>query len=124
MSKEYPLYPELSEEGKKEADLWLQSFRDKMKEIAEETLSEVYGSCVEYIESDSWSNFRNEMLEGFKNYKNRKIQAEFDFAEIRKQIYKEYRDEIIQDLNQDLVKSNKELEEIIEKMQEERARRN
>ena len=123
MSAEYPLYPVLTEEGKKEADLWLQKFRDKMKKVAEEVVSETYSSCVEYIESDSWSNFRNEILAGFKNYNNRKIQAEYDFAAIRAEIYKQFRDEIIVDLNQDLVKENESLKKRIQDM-EERARRN
>ena len=123
MSAEYPLYPELTEEGKKEADWWLQKFRDKMKKVAEEVVSETYSSCVEYIESDSWSNFRNEILAGFKNYNNRKIQAEYDFAAIRAEIYKQFRDDIIIDLNQDLVKENEELKKRIKYMEEERARR-
>lgn len=123
MSAEYPLYPELTEEGKKEADLWLQKFRDKMKKVAEEVVSESYSSCVEYIQSDSWSNFRREILDGFKNYNNRKIQAEYDFAAIRAEIYKQFRDEIIVDLNQDLVKENEELKKRIKYMEEECARR-
>ena len=114
MSVEYPLYPELTEEGKKEADLWLQKFRDKMKKVADEVVSDTYCSCVGYIESDSWSNFRNEILDGFKNYGNRKIQAEYDFATIRSEIYKQFRDEIIVDLNQDLVKENEALKKRIE----------
>ena len=118
MSEEYPLYPTLTEEGKREADLWLQKFCDKMKKVAEEVVSETYSSCVEYIESDSWSNFRNELLDGFKNYNNRKIQAEYDFSAIRAEIYKQFRDEIIVDLNQDLVKENEELKERIKYMEE------
>lgn len=117
MSAEYPLYPELTEEGKKEADLWLQKFRDKMKKVAEEVVAETYSSCLEYIESDSWSNFRNEILDGFKNYNNRKIQAEYDFATIRKEIFKQFRDEILRDLNQDLVKENEELKKRIKYME-------
>jgi len=123
MNAEYPLYPELTEEGKKEADMWLQNFRDKMKKVAEEVVAETYTSCVEYIESDSWTNFRNEILDGFRNYNNRKIQAEYDFAAIRTEIFKQFRDEIIVDLNQDLVKENEELKKRIKYM-EESARRN
>jgi len=118
MSAEYPLYPELTEEGKKEADLLLQKFRDKMKKVAEEVVSETYSSCVEYRESDSWSNFRNEILAGFKNYNNRKIHAAYDFATIRAEIYKQFRDEIIVDLNQDLVKENELLKKRIQNMEE------
>ena len=117
MNNKYPLYPELTEKGKKEADQWLQTFREKMKKVAEEVISETYTSCVNYVESDSWSNFRNELLDGFRNYGNRKIHAEYDFAKIRAEIYKQFRDEIIIDLNQDLVKENEYLKERIEQME-------
>ncbi len=122
MSADYPLYPDLTEEGKKEADQWLQTFRYRMKKVADEVISETYTSCVEYIESDSWSNFRNELLAGFKNYSNRKIQAEYDFAEIRAAIYKQFRDEIIVDLNQDLLKENEALKKRIEYMEKQSSR--
>jgi hypothetical protein len=115
---EYPLYPELSEEGKKEADAFLESFREKMKKVADDVLAEVYTSCVPYIETDSWANFRRELLDGFRNYNNRKIQGEYDFAEIRAQIYKDYRAELIPDMDQDLVKENARLKEQIKFMEE------
>ena len=115
---EYPLYPKLSEEAKKEADLYMQQFKDKMKKVAEETLSDVYTSCVEYIESDSWTNFRNEVIYGFKNYNNRKIQSEYDFKIIRESIYKDFHDEIIADLNKDLLKENDELKKQVKSLKE------
>ena len=118
MSEEYPLYPKLTEEAKKEADLFLQKFGEKMKKVADDIISEVYVSCLGYIESDSWGNFRNELLDGFRNYNNRKIQAEYDFAEIRKQIFKQFRDEIITDLNQDLVKENERLKKEIKDLRD------
>jgi len=43
------------------------------------------------------------MMDGFKNYNNRHVQGEFDFKKIRRAIYEEFRDEIIEDLNQDMV---------------------
>ena len=116
-TEEHPFYPKLSAEGEKEADLWLQKFRDKMKKVADEVVSETYTSCVEYIESDSWMNFRNEILDGFRNYNN-KIKAEYDFKTIRAEIYKQFHDEIIQDLNQDILKENQNLKEQIKLMQE------
>ena len=48
-------------------------------------------------------------MAGFKNYDNRKLQSKYDFAEIRKEIYREYRDDIIADLNADLLEENEEL---------------
>lgn len=40
-------------------------------------------------------------MDGYKNYNNRKIQAEYDFKEIRKAIYEQFKEEIIKDLDQD-----------------------
>ena len=42
-------------------------------------------------------------MDGFRNYDNRMVMGEHDFKNIRAAIYKEYRDEIIVDLNQDMV---------------------
>jgi hypothetical protein len=116
--RKYPLYPELSEEGKKEAQGWLDKFREKMKKVCDETLSEVYCNVLDYIESDSWSNFRNEIMDGFRNYNNGKIQAEYDFKEIRQQILKHHRADIITDLNQDLVEETERLKKQVEEMRE------
>jgi hypothetical protein len=117
MEEQYPLYPELSEEGKKEAQLIIDAFKEKLNKVADEVISEFYCNVAMYIESDAWTNFRNELIDGFKNYDNRKIQGEYDFKQIRQDIYREYRDEIIQDLNQDLVKENESLKKTIEFLQ-------
>ena len=117
MSDEFPLYPTLSEEAKLEAQQLIDNFKvkmyDAMKGVCEEVLDEFYYDVVPYIESDGWTNFRNELLDGFKNYHNKKIQAKYDFAEIRKAIYENHKEEIINDLNQDLVKEIKRLNEFI-----------
>lgn len=103
MTQEYPLYPELPEAGKVEAQKLIDAFKNKLISAANEAISDLYCDVAVHIETDSWTNFRNDMMEGFKNYNNRKVHGEFDFKEIRQQIYKEFRDEIIEDLNQDLV---------------------
>jgi len=103
MSEECPLYPALTEGAEQEAVLRQNAFIDQIKKAMKEMLSEFYTDELPYIESDTWSNFRNEIMDGFKNYNNRKIQGEYDFKEIRQAIYKEYREELIVDLNQDMV---------------------
>jgi hypothetical protein len=50
------------------------------------------------------------LLDGFKNYNNKTV-AEHNFHVIRQEIYKQFKDEIIKDLNQDLIKENKDLNE-------------
>ena len=112
------LYPRLSEEGEKEAELYLQEFKKKMAKIAEDTISEVYMSPLNYIESDAWINFRNELLDGLRGYKNVKIQERHNFVKIRKQIFEENREEIIKDLNQDLLDEIKSLKNTIKLINE------
>lgn len=117
MNEEFPLYPELSEEGCKEAQKLIDKFKEQMKKATEDVLGELYVNVVDYIESDSWGNFRNEIMDGFKNYDNRKIQGAYDFKEIRQAMYKEFKEDIDKDLNQDLLEEVKSLKEHIELIQ-------
>lgn len=114
MSEEYPLYPTLAPEAAQQAQLLMDSFKDKMRKLCEEVLGDIYCDVAAYIETDQWTNFRNELLAGFSNYGNRKIQAAYDFAKIRRAIFEEFKDEIVKDLNQDLVEEVKELKKSIE----------
>ena len=124
---EYPLFPELSEEGKAEAQLLIDSFKDKLTKVAEETIANLYTDAVSYIESDSWTNFRNQIMDGFKDYDNRKIQGEWNFKEIRAEIFKQFKSDIITDLNQDIYEENLKLKQQIIALQQlrewERSRR-
>lgn len=112
---EYPFYPELSEEGAKEAQQLIEKFKADITKVAEDTITQLYCEIIPYLESDSWGNFRNEIMSGFRNYNN-KAKAQYDFKEIRQQIYKEFRSEIIPDLNQDLVEENETLKKQLEHM--------
>ena len=114
MSEEFPLCPELKEEAKKEAQDLMDEFKKKMESLAKEILSQLYCDVAMYIESDSWSNFRNEILQGFSKYGNRKLQADYDFAKIRQTIYEEHREEIIKEVEQDIVKENASLTKQLE----------
>lgn len=103
MSEEYPLFPKLSEPGQQEAQALIDQFKEQMKQVCENTLRELYTDVACYIESDSWANYRNQLIEGFQNYNNRKVQGQHDFAKVRKAIYEEFRAELIPDINQDLL---------------------
>jgi hypothetical protein len=113
---EYPLYPELSEEGKKEAQQLIENFKVNLAKAAEDVIRTLYCDIVSDIESDSWSNFRNQIMYGFKNYENRKIQNRWDFKEIRQQIFKEFKTDIIPELNQDILEENGNLKKQIEQL--------
>lgn len=113
MMRDYPLYPELPDPGAEEAQALIDKFKEQMRKVADEVLGEVYVNIVPHIESDSWTNYRNAMMDGFRNYNNRKVQGQHEFKEIRQEIYKEFRDDIIKDLDQDNLDRIKELEEVI-----------
>lgn len=123
---EYPLYPDLTKEGGLEAQALMDVFKEKAKEALTKVVDEIFGQLycdvAMYIQSDSWSNFRNDLLEGFKNYNNRRIQAEYDFAQIRQCIYKDFREDIIKDLDQDNLKRIEQLEKELKFERESRQR--
>ena len=111
---EYPLYPKLSEAGQQEAQQLIDSFKTALKTAAEEVISNLYCDVIFYIESDSWANFRNELMDGLRNYANRRVQGEYDFKQIRQQIFEDFKDEIIKDLDQDNLEKIKELKVCLE----------
>lgn len=115
---EYPLYPELKEPAQVEAQALVDKFKAQLQKSAEEVIADLYCDVAVHIESDSWTNFRNEIMAGFKNYDNRKIQGAYEFSEIRAEIFKEFRSDIISDLNQDLLKENEDLKKQIEQLRE------
>lgn len=115
---ENDLYPELPEEGKKEAEALVGWFKEKLKKAAEEVLSDFYCDTLLYIETDSWANFRNKLMDGLQDYHNNKIHAVYDFKKIRQAILKEHREEIINDLNQDLVEEVADLKKQLEDMRD------
>ena len=114
----YPLYPRLSEEGEIEAQKIIDKFKSDISKVAEEAIQTLYTDVAVYIESDSWGNFRNQIMDGMMNYDNRKIQSKHDFDRIRKSILKNHREDIINDLNQDLLTENESLKKQMQELRE------
>ena len=111
----YPLFPELTEEGQKQAQELMNKFEKLLKEhaikVMQEITNEFYFDIVHEIESDQWTNYRNKILEGLCNYGN-KSHSIHDFSKIRMAIYKNHKEEIVNDLNQDLVQEIDRLEKL------------
>ena len=106
-------YPELSETGKEKAMELIAEFRKKLAKEAEDVIGCFYTDVMQHIESDSWENFRQHIVEGLCSYSNAKS-LQYDFKKIRQAILKNHRDEIIKDLNQDLLAEVQELKDYIE----------
>jgi uncharacterized protein (UPF0297 family) len=121
MSEEYPLYPELTEQGKQEAQRIMDSFKPRLVNLMNEVLGDLYTDVSYYVESDHWSNYRNALMDGFKGYGSGKPNHAHDYKELRQAIYRNHKDEIINDLNQDLVAENNELKKLVEQLQERQA---
>jgi hypothetical protein len=115
MSKEYPLYPKLTEQGEKEAQLIMDSFKPKISAVIDELMGQLYCDVAYYIESDSWTNYRNDLMDGFRGYKNNG-KHQYDFKELRQSIYKNHKEEIIKDLNADLLEENEKLKKQLEEL--------
>ena len=109
MSTEYPLFPKLTEEGEKQAQLIMDSFKPRIKALVDEMMSDLYCDVAYHIESDSWTNYRNELMDGLKGYGDNASSHEHDFKELRKVIYEKNKEEINKDLNQDLLEENAKL---------------
>lgn len=118
MSEEFPLYPELTEQGKEEAQKVMDSFKPKLLAMMKEVMGELYTDVSYYIESDHWTNYRNALMDGFKGYGGGKPNHAYDYKELRRAIYANHKEEIVKDLNQDLVEENENLKEQIERLHE------
>ena len=101
---EYPLYPTLTDAGKQESQRLVDMFKETLTKAVEEVIGELYVDVPLWIQSDSWHVIRNHVVNEICNYTNRHIQGEYDHEKIRKAIFITYGDEIIDDLNQDIVK--------------------
>ena len=107
----FPLYPKLTEEGELEAQAIMDSFKPRIRALVDELLGDLYCDVSYYVESDHWTNYRNELMDGFKGYKNSNGAHEHDFKELRKAIYDNNKEAIVNDLNQDIVAENERLKE-------------
>ncbi len=107
-------YPELTEQGKREAQDLMNKFEVNLKEsaknIIEEMTTDFYCDVLNEIESDHWTNYRTKILNAICDYGNDENKSH-DFDRIRKAIYRKHKEEIVKDLNQDLLKEIEDLKE-------------
>lgn len=112
-------YPELNIEGMSEAQVLMNNFKKDARltldSLLGDYLGKVYCDIIPQIESDSWSNYRNAIMDGYKDYNNREIR-EWDFKAIRQKIYKDFKEEIDKDLNQDNLDRIEELEATVKRL--------
>jgi len=119
--KEYPLYPELTEQGNQQAQDLMNKFEKTLKESATQIMSNIttdfYCDILNEVEGDQWTNYRTKMVNALCDYKN-KPHAKYDFDRIRKSIYRNHKEEIVKDLNQDLLAEIEDLKKRIKRIGE------
>lgn len=102
--KESPIcYPELSELGKLEAQELIENIKSKFRKVMESVMRDFYINIPDYIESDSWTNYRNTLLSQICDYRDSSGTYRYDYKKIRQAIYSEFKEQINKDLNQDLL---------------------
>lgn len=111
-------FPTLTEEGKKQAERLIEGFKVGMARAAERAIGEFYGDILPYIESDAWSNFRQQIVEEVCGYGRTLTRDSLDAKHIRYALLKHHRAEIIEDLNQDHLDRIAQLEKQVAMLQE------
>jgi len=102
----------------KDAQEYLDSFKIKMKKIADECMAELYVNCLPYVETDAWINYRETLrLEIAHEYKYSKFRDNWA-KDLRRAILVENKEELISLLNQDLVERCKRLEEQVKEFEQ------
>ena len=110
-------YPELSEEGAKEAQNLMNKFEADLKESAIEVIKGItetfYTDVLPHIESDNWVNYKNNIMESVFSYSDN---YDSEKRKIRTKIYAENKEEINEDLNKDLLNQNTQLKQTLDNM--------
>ena len=112
----------LTDEAKQEAEQLLSMFTEKMQGIAEEIIGDVYVKLMPYIDTDTWSNVRNQFIDDLRHYPQLCNHHAYDIKAIRRKMLDEYRDEIVNDIITDLQDENKRLNNRITELQQDLTR--
>lgn len=118
MSGEDNFYPELSPDGRKAAQALIDGFKLKMQKVAEDVLADLYTDVATHIESDSWTNYRNKLLSAMCGYGEASTRYGYDFKSIRQGLLRDFRAEIIADLNQDALEEIERLKKHVDELRD------
>jgi hypothetical protein len=116
-NKQFDMCPELDEQGKLEAQKLIDRFKEKMLETAEDVLGNLYCDVAVHIETDSWTNYRNKMMDGLMDYGNQALLKRKLYKKLREKLLHDYAPQIIDDINKDLLDEIAELKRQIESLQ-------
>lgn len=90
---------------------FMDSFKAQMSSIVQNTLGEAYANLLPYIETDAWTNYREELrIELEREYKFSRFKQEWA-VNFRRAVFVENREEISKLIEQDILKRIKHLED-------------
>ncbi len=106
-------YPRLTEAGELEAQRVIDAFKKQMAKVCEDTLSNIYCDVAGYIETDSWTNFRNQFINAFRRL-DEQFCGQYNLRSLAEVIAKECPEQVAKYIDQVHVAKIKELEGTIE----------
>lgn len=107
---------ELSEKGQQEAIELVERFKGELKAVAEKAISGLYCDLIPHIETDAWTNYREQLrIELQKHYvQQATVSDEGAWAMyVREAIFKQFRAELEQGVIADLTKRIEFLEKLL-----------
>ena len=100
-----------AEKLQKDSQEFMDKFRSRMKDIADETLGELYVNILPYVDTDSWTNYREALRIDLEHeYKFRKFKEPWA-TNLRRAIFVENREELSNLISDDILKRIKHLED-------------
>jgi hypothetical protein len=103
------------EEFEKESQAYMDYAKEKIKKIANEAIDDIYINIVPNAYGDALTNFRNSMMEEIVKTKPSKF--DYQGSRLRELIWKSHKDELVNLLNEDLLKENERLKKLLEDYQ-------
>lgn len=100
------------------AEQLTQRFIEKLRKAANEVLGDLETEYLPYIQPDLESNLRLSIIHEIEGWTSRGALGEYSAQKIRAKILEEHRAEIINELNQDLMRKIEEQEKTIALLQE------
>lgn len=113
MSHDEIKWPEMNDAQRELMERLVNNFKKKMLSAAEDAMATFYCDILPHIESDVFLNFKTHALSAVKGYAREDALRgdSYSGVEIRNQIYRDHKDEIVKLLDGDNLKRIKQLEE-------------
>lgn len=108
---------DLGDEEKQQAEALLQSFAERMKNLANEIIGDAWVELMPYIDTDVWSNVRTQFTSDLISYPEFCKHSARNAKELRKRMLREHREEIVNDTIRDL---EEEIVKLLARIEEQR----